>query len=141
MLTIESLMKELGDGVIYIMGITTDAFGAAVEEGILVLKHIDKIAMKMSAEVPGVLRRDSTAIPGQSYDYGGRFRELCIRTCQMHNFERILSLIINMLMGNQGLAHDMTPAQNLYRYNYYMKKLKPFVDTLIVIAMGGDPDD
>jgi hypothetical protein len=42
-LTIESLVQELGSGIVYIMGITTDAFGAAIEEAILVLQYIDKI--------------------------------------------------------------------------------------------------
>lgn len=46
-LTIESLETEIGDGVVWIMGVTTDAFDAAVEEAILVLRHIDRRASDM----------------------------------------------------------------------------------------------
>jgi hypothetical protein len=37
-ITIESLETEVGDGIVWIVGITTDAFGAAVEEAALVLR-------------------------------------------------------------------------------------------------------
>ena len=36
-----------------------------------------------------------------------KFLEICVRTCQMHNFERILAHMISTLMGSQGLAYDM----------------------------------
>jgi hypothetical protein len=137
-LTIESLETELGDGIVWIMGITTDAFGAAVEEAILVLKHIDIRACNIYLQTPDVLHRKSLLIPRQVYKYGGKFRVACVRTCQMHNFERILAQMINILMGNQGLAYDMTTAQNLYRLKYYWIKYKSMVDALTVESIGGE---
>ena len=101
-LTIESLETELGDGIVWIMGITTDAFGAAVEEAKLVLRHIDKRASEIYLQSPDMLHRKSLNITGQVYKYGGKFREQSIRTCQMHNFERILALLLSTLMGSQG---------------------------------------
>ena len=105
-LTIESLEKEIGDGIVWVMGITTDAFGAAIEEAILVLRHIDTRASEMYLTTPEILQRPSLVIPRQIYKYGGKFREACVRTCQMHNFERILAQMMETLMGNQGLSYD-----------------------------------
>jgi hypothetical protein len=139
-LTIESLEKEVGDGIVWIMGITTDAFGAAIEEAILISRHIDRRASDMYLTTPDVLHRPSLVIPRQVYKYGGKFREACVRTCQMHNFERILAQMIQTLMGNQGLSYDMTTAQNLYRLNYYWIKYRSMVDALTVESLGGNPD-
>lgn len=110
-ITIESLEDEIGDGIVWIMGITTDAFGADVEEAVLGLKHIDSCAEVLTLCRPTFLHRASLKVPDQFYKYGGKFREACIRTCMMHNFERILASMINILMGNQGLAYDMTTSQ------------------------------
>jgi hypothetical protein len=134
-LTIESLENELGDGIVWIMGITTDAFDAAVEEATLVLRHIDIRANQIYLKNPDVLHRKSLVIPEQVYKYGGNFREVCLRTCQMHNFERILSELISTLMGSQGLAYDMTSAQNLYRVNYYWLKYRAMVNTITVESL------
>lgn len=140
-ITIESLENELGDGLVWIMGITTDAFGAAVEEAVLVLRHIDSRAEKLTITQQNLLHRPSLVIPGQVYKYGGRFRESCVRTCVMHNFERILASMINILMGNQGLSYDMTTSQNLFRLNYYTIKYRSMVDALTVKSVGGNPED
>ena len=139
-ITIESLESEIGDGIVWIMGATTDAFGAAVEEAILVMQHIDRRAENIHLTSPHHLERRSTVMPDQVYSYAGRFRSSCVRTCQMHNFERILAQLISTLMGNQGLAYNMTTAQNLYRVNYYWIKFKSMVDALTVESLGGDPD-
>jgi hypothetical protein len=139
-LTIESLETELGDGVVWVMGITTDAFGAAVEEAKLVLRHIDTRGSEMYLQNPDKLIRKSSVISRQAYKYGGKFREMSVRTCQMHNFERILALLLSTLMGNQGIAYDMTTAQNLYRLNFYWIKYKSMVDSLTVTSVGGNPD-
>ena len=139
-ITIESLETEVADGIVWIMGITTDAFGAAVEEAALILKHIDERASQIYLKSPDLLHRRSAIIPGLIYKYGGRFRELCVRTCQMHNFERILANMISTLMGNQGLGYDMTTAQNLYRLNYYWIKYRAMVNALTVESVGGNPE-
>jgi hypothetical protein len=107
---------------VWIMGITTDAFGAAVEEAILVLRHIDVRASEIYKKNPDVLHRKSLVIPEQVYKYEGNFRETCLRTCQMHNFERVLS--------------DMTSAQNLYRVNYYWVKYRAMVNTITIESLG-----
>ena len=112
------------------MGITTDAFGEAVEEASLVL--IDIRAAQLYLANPNALHRTSSTVPGQIYRYGGAFRELCVRTCQMHNFERMLATMISTLMGSQGLAYDMTTAQKLYRLNYYWIKFRSMIDVLTV---------
>jgi hypothetical protein len=91
----------------------------------------------MYLSTPELLHR-SMVIPQQTYKYGGKFRELCVRTCQMHNFERILANIISTLMGSQGLAYDMTTAQNLYRLNYYWIKFRAMIDALTVESLGGN---
>ena len=62
-LTIESLETEIGDGIVWIMGVTTDAFGAAVEEEILVLRHIDSRASDMYLLSPETFYRKSLVIP------------------------------------------------------------------------------
>lgn len=64
-LTIESLETEIGDGIVWIMGVTTDAFGAAVEEEILVLRHIDSRASDMYLLSPEKFYRKSLVIPNQ----------------------------------------------------------------------------
>jgi hypothetical protein len=99
------------------------------------------LAAETSAKDPNALKFLSKVVEGLEYDFGGRFRELCIRTCQMHNYERILSPIITNLMGQQGLAFDMTTAQNLYRFNYYMKKYRDMFNFLITKSVGGDFKD
>ena len=139
-ITIESLESELKDGIVWIMGITTDAFGAAVEEAGLVVKYIDQRASKSYLTSPSILHRSSVNIPGQIYKYGGEFRVLCVRTCQMHNFERILATILSTLMGSQRLAYNMTTAQNLYRSNYYWIKFRAMIDALTVKSLGENPE-
>ena len=57
----------------------------------------------------------------------------------MHNFERVLVSLLDVLMGNQGLTHEMTSAQNLYRLNYYWVKFKAMVNALTTVSVGGDP--
>ena len=138
-LTIESLEKEIGDGIVWVMGITTDAFGAAIEEATPVLSHIDTRASDMYLTRPEILQRPSLVIPRQIYKYGGKFREACVRTCQMHNFQRILAQMIETLMGNHSLWNDLTTAQNLYRLNYYWMKYRSMVDALTVESLGGNP--
>ena len=118
-----------------IMGITTDAFGA-----ILVLRHIDIRASQIYLNNPDIPHRKSLVIPEQVYKCQGNFRETCVRTCQMHNFERILSEIISKLKGSQGLAYDMTSARNLYRVNYCWEKYRAMVNTTTVQSLGGDAD-
>lgn len=117
----------------------TDAFVAAQDEMVMVMKHIDKRAKEVSAKSPGILLRMSK-IEGLSYDHSGCFRETCIRTCQMHNFERVLVSLFSTLMGSQGLAYDATTSQNLYRLNYYWVKFKAMVEALTTQSVGGDPD-
>lgn len=103
-LTIESLKQELQEGIVFIFGGITDAFGAAQDEMIIVMRYIDKQAVKLSSVNKTLLLRQSIVIPGLVYDYGGTFREACTRTCQMHNFERVLVSLLDVLMGNQGLT-------------------------------------
>jgi hypothetical protein len=43
-LTIESLEIELGDGIVFLFGGMTDAFVAAQDEMVTVMKHIDQRA-------------------------------------------------------------------------------------------------
>jgi hypothetical protein len=105
-----------------------------------VMQHIDRRAGDLHLVSPHHLERKSSVIPDQVYSYAGRFRSSCVRTCQMHNFERILAQLISTLMGNQGLAYDMTTAQNLYRLNSYTIKFKAIVDALVVESLGGDPN-
>ena len=137
-LTIESLQKEIGIGMVWIMGITTDAFGAAVEEAVIVLKHIDQLAMELYMTSPHLLQRQSKIVPGLTYTYGGKFRQACVRSCEMHNIERVLAHVLHSLMGSQGLSYDMTTAQSLYRMQYYWKKYKNMMDALVVQSLGGD---
>lgn len=66
-LTIETLQKEIGIGMVWIMGITTDAFGAAVEEAVIVLKHIDQLAMELYMTSPHLLERQSKIVHGLTY--------------------------------------------------------------------------
>lgn len=139
LLTIESLQQELGDGVVFIFGGITDAFGAAQDEMISVMRYIDNHAKVVSEIVPGILIRKSK-IDGLFYDHSGTFREACTRTCQMHNFERVLVSLFDVLMGSQGLNYDMTSAQNLYRLNYYWVKFKAMVEALTTQSVGGDPN-
>ena len=138
-LTIESLKEELQEGIVFIFGGITDAFGAAQDEMIIVMRYIDKQAVELSLLNKTLLLRQSIVIPGLVYDYGGTFREACTRTCQMHNFERVLVSLLDVLMGNQGLTHEMTSAQNLYRLNYYWVKFKAMVNALTTVSVGGDP--
>ena len=105
-LTIQSLEDELGDGIVFLFGGMTDESFAAQDEMVMVMvmKYIDKRAKEVSAKSPGILLRISK-IEGLSYDHSGCFRETCIRTCQMHNFERVLVSLFSTLMGSQGLAY------------------------------------
>ena len=138
-LTIQSLENELGDGIVFLFGGMTDAFVAAQDEMVTVMKHIDQRAKEVSNKSPGILLRKSK-IDGLSYDHSGRFRETSIRTCQMHNFERVLVSLFSTLMGSQGLAYDTSTAQNLYRLNYYWVKFKAMVEALTTQSVGGDPN-
>ena len=56
----------------------------------------------------------------------------------MHNFERVLLPLLDMLLGKQGLAHEMTTSQGMYRIHYYWLKFKNMLDTLIIDSLGGD---
>ena len=93
----------------------------------------------VSEKVPGILIGKSK-IDGLFYDHSGTFREACTRTCQMHNLERVLVSLFDVLMGSQGLNYDMTSAQNLCRLNYYWVKFKAMVEALTTQSVGGDPN-
>ena len=56
----------------------------------------------------------------------------------MHNFERVLIPLLDKLLGKQGMAHDMTTSQGMYRVNYYWMKYRNMLDTLTVDAMRGE---
>ena len=103
-LTMSSLCKEINDGVVFIFGGITDAFVAAQEELVMVLKDIDKKAIAINQMNPGYLKRKSKVAPDLVYDYGGSFRQACLRSCQMHNFERVLLPLLDKVLGKQGLA-------------------------------------
>ena len=118
-LTIESLNKEIDKGVVFIFGGLTDAFGAAHEELLIVLKDIDVKASIIKNSTPNYLCRKSDVLPGLVYDYGGALRQACLRSCQMHNFERVPIPLLDKLLGKQGMAHDITTSQGMYRVNYY----------------------
>ena len=87
---------------------------------------------------PHLLQRQSKIVPGLTYTYGGKFRQACVRSCEMHNIERVLAHVLHSLMSSQGLSYDMTTAQSLYRMQYYWKKYKNMIDALIVQSLGGD---
>ena len=140
MLTLASLKDEIGDGIVFIFGGVTDAFGAAQEEMSIVLREIDALALLMHARDPNYLRRQSKIVEGLVYEYGGNFRQVCLRSCQMHNFERVLITLLDKLLGSQGLAHEMTTSQGMYRLNYYWVKFRNMLDTITVDALGGDTD-
>ena len=106
---------------------------------ISVMRYIDNQAKVVSEKVPGILIRKSK-IEGLFYDHSGTFRETSTRTCQMHNFERVLVSLFDVLMGSQGLNYDMTLAQNLYRLDYYWVKFKAMVEALTTQSVGGDPN-
>lgn len=137
-LTIDSLNKEIDKGVVFIFGGLTDAFGAAQEELLIVLKDIDVKASIIKNSTPNYFCRKSDVLPGLVYDYGGAFRQACLRSCQMHNFERVLIPLLDKLLGKQGMAHDMTTSQGMYRVNYYWMKYRNMLETLTVDAMGGE---
>ena len=61
-LTTMSLEDELLWGLIFIFGGVTDAFGAAQEEMLMVMRYIDRRAREMSEENPDILLRKSTII-------------------------------------------------------------------------------
>ena len=137
-LTISSLTKEVSDGIVFIFGGVTDAFGAAQEEMLMVLKYIDRKALEISQNNPEYLVRKSSVVPGLIYNYEGTFRQACLRSCQMHNYERVLLPLLDNLLGKQGLAHEMTTSQGMYRVNYYWVKFRNMLDTLIIDSLGGD---
>ena len=137
-LTISSLTSEISDGIVFIFGGVTDAFGAAQEELLMVLKYIDIKATEISQTKPEYLLRKSSSVPGLIYNYGGTFRQACSRSCQMHNYERVLLPLLDNLLGKQGLAHEMTTSQGMYRVNYYWVKFRNMLDTLIIDSLGGD---
>ena len=107
-LTLASLKNEIGDGIVFIFGGVTDAFGAAQEEMLIVLREIDSLALLMHAKNPDYLRRQSKIVEGLVYEYWGNFRQVCLRSCQMHNFERVLIILLDKMLGSQGLVHEMT---------------------------------
>lgn len=76
-LTISSLTKEISDGIVFIFGGVTDAFGAAQEEMLMVLKYIDRKALEISQNNLEYLVRKSSVVPGLIYNYGGIFRQAC----------------------------------------------------------------
>jgi hypothetical protein len=89
-LTTHSMQEEIGDGAAFIMSVGTDGFGAATKEGISVLKGCDDIAVEIKARVFDVNNPQrltavdlirASPILGQSYDYGGRFREERLIRC------------------------------------------------------------
>ena len=139
-LTLASLKNEIGDGIVFIFGGVTDAFGAAQEEMLIVLREIDSLALLMHAKNPDYLRRQSKIVEGLVYEYWGNFRQVCLRSCQMHNFERVLITLLDKMLGSQGLAHAMTTAQGMYCLNYYWVKFRNMLDAITVDALGGDTD-
>jgi hypothetical protein len=56
----------------------------------------------------------------------------------MHAIERVLSHYFIVLLGPQGLNHDMTLAQGLYKAQYYSKKNEASRNALIVESVGGN---
>ena len=56
----------------------------------------------------------------------------------MHNYERVLLPLLDNLLGKQGLAHEMTTSQRMYRVNYYWVIYINMLDTLIIDSLGGD---
>ena len=75
-LTISSLYKEINDGIVFIFGGITDAFVAAQEELIIVLKDIDAKAVTINEKNPEYLQRKSEIVPGLVYNYGGQYKKL-----------------------------------------------------------------
>ena len=118
-LTISSLYKEINDGVVFIFGGITDAFVAAQEELVIVLKDIDARAIVINEKNQEYLQRKSKIVPGLIYNYGGSCRQANIRSCQMHNFERVLLSLLDKVLEKQGLAHELTTSQGMYKVNYY----------------------
>ena len=108
-LTIESLEEELNDGIVFIFGGITDAFGAAQDEMTRVMRHIDERANEICGLNKSILLRKSVNIPDLIYDYGGSFREACTRTCQMHNFDQVLVSLFNVIVFDDREFFQYTP--------------------------------
>ena len=101
--------EELNDGIVFIFGGITDAFGAAQDEMTRVMRHIDERANVISGLNKSILLRKSVNIPDLIYDYGGSFREACTRTCQMHNFDRVLVSLFNVIVFDDREFFQYTP--------------------------------
>ena len=56
----------------------------------------------------------------------------------MHNFERVLLPLLDKVLGKQGLAHELTTSQGMYKVNYYWVKFRNMLDTLTIDSFGGD---
>lgn len=139
-LTMASLKGEVAEGIVFLYGGVTDAFGAAQNEMIIVLREIDKLAKKIYEQKPSYLQRNSEVVPNLVYKYGGEFRQACLRSCQVHNFERVLIPLLDKLLGSQGLSHEMTTSQGMFKLNYYWIKFRNMLDTITIQSLGGNPD-
>ena len=56
----------------------------------------------------------------------------------MHNFERVLLTLLDKILGKQGLAHEQTTSQGMYKLNYYWVKFRNMLDTITIDSSGGD---
>jgi hypothetical protein len=149
-MTVDSMQEEMKEGFSLMMGITTDGFVAAQHEGIYTLGGADDVAVMVSERIPDInnpsqftgedLIRKSSVVPGQGYNYRGRFRKLRVWLCQMHSYERVLCPFFIQLLGPQGLKHDKSTAQLIYMSEYYRNKLQPMYDAVLIASVGGDPE-
>jgi hypothetical protein len=95
--TINSLKEELGEkGVCCIHGITSDAFGAARLEALLILKERDQCAERVHQVHPLYLIETIEVVTNTGFtrdlffDDSGPFAQLRLHLCMAHNIQSVL---------------------------------------------------
>lgn len=128
-ISIQSMIKELGNiGCIKILSSTCDWFAEGAEAK-LVMNAIDKLATNLLEDQEQDMNINncwylipSKIYEGLNYNIAKPVRELRVRPCQAHNFERILNHFLDPVAQKAGLKFDATTLQSLYKIFYYLDR-------------------
>lgn len=131
-----SILSQVGEyGLVKFFGGTTDAFGAAQNTMLEVLKQVDAVAADAP---PDTTHYTSAKVPDLTLDTSQPFRQLRLMLCRMHNIERVLRHFLFALLGEQGIENEAVSAQLVYLCWYITHKLTAFVDVVNLIAVDRD---
>lgn len=125
---IEALVTRAG--MPYFTISMSDAANAAYKISGMLMIRADDAAVELAVTDSDELIVRHPTFQGLQLDRSGRFRELMLFTCAMHNDQNILKPLLLALVGAQGLSNNAALAQLMYTVSYTRSKAKHILDSL-----------